>query len=105
MDTRELPDPRREELIPVVRYAVKRQLAKAKGNYWDLATLLELEVLANAVESAKDILARIDSTFPAAWQRETTARNLGLIRQARERKGTDSSWIAEIETQLARKSN
>lgn len=105
MDIREAPDPRREELIPVVRYAVKRKLAKSKADYWDLATLLELEVLANATDSAKDVLSRVAATQPAAWQRETTARNLGLIREARERKGTDSSWIAEIETQLAQKTN
>jgi len=101
MELREPPDTRRDELIPVVRYAVKRKLAKPKTDYWDLATLLELEVLANAAESAKEVLDRIASTQPAAWQRETTARNLGLIREGRERKGTDSRWIAEIETQLA----
>jgi hypothetical protein len=102
MDVRETPDPRRDEMIPVVRYAVKRRLAKPKADYWDLATLLELEVLANATSSAKDILARISSTHPAAWQTETTARNLKLIREARQRKGLDSSWILEVEAQLAR---
>jgi hypothetical protein len=100
MDLREAPDPRREELIPVVRYAVKRKLAKPKTDYWDLATLLELEVLANAAESATNVLDRITSTQAAAWQRATTARNLGLIREARERKGNASGWIADIETRL-----
>jgi hypothetical protein len=103
MELREAPDTRREELIPVVRYAVKRKLAKPKADYWDLATLLELEVLANAADAAKDVLERIASTHSAAWQRETTARNLGLIREGRERKGSDSSWIAEIEAELAQK--
>jgi hypothetical protein len=102
MDVRETPDPRREEMIPVVRYAVKRKLTKPRADYWDLATLLELEVLADASESAKDVLARIASTHAAPWQTETTARNIRLIREARERRGADSSWIAEVETQLAK---
>jgi len=102
MDLRDEPDPRREELIPVVRYAVKRRLAKPKADYWDLATLLELEVLANAVESARSILPRVASTAPDVWQVQSTIRNLRLIREARKRKGTDSEWIADIEAVLAR---
>jgi hypothetical protein len=35
------------------------------------------------------------------WQPATTARNLGLIRQARAARSEDVAWIAEIEAALA----
>ena len=35
------------------------------------------------------------------WQPATTARNLRLIREAREARGEDAAWIGEIEAALA----
>jgi hypothetical protein len=35
-----------------------------------------------------------------AWEGETTARNLRLIREAREARGTSSGWEQEIEKAL-----
>ena len=32
-------------VIPVVRYSVERRIAGGKADYWDWATLLEIEVL------------------------------------------------------------
>lgn len=101
MEYRESPDPRREEMIPVVRYAVQRKLAKGKVDYWDLATLLELEVLASNAGAAHEISARIRSIPADSWQKESTARNLTLIREARSKKGIESSWIQEIEKAIA----
>ena len=34
------------------------------------------------------------------WEPETTARNLRLIREARERRGEPAAWIAEVEAEL-----
>ena len=45
MELKEPPDPRRGQLIPVVTYAVERRIATGKPDYWDHATLLELDVL------------------------------------------------------------
>ena len=45
MEIKDPPDPRREALIPVVRYAVERRVAAGRPDYWDHATLLELAVL------------------------------------------------------------
>lgn len=36
------------------------------------------------------------------WDHETKARNLRLIRQARERRHLDVAWIADLEAQLER---
>jgi hypothetical protein len=100
MTLRSPADPRANELLPVVKYAVKRKLAKPKTDYWDLATLLELEVLDNAAQSANHVLDRIDAITPVDWQRKSTAYNLGFIRAARERNGIDSKWIADIQARL-----
>jgi len=35
-------DPRQADLLPVVRYSVKRRLAGKTADYWDHATMLEL---------------------------------------------------------------
>jgi hypothetical protein len=105
MEIRGDQDPRRDEMIPVVRYAVKRKLVKSKPEYWDFATLLELEVLANAPESANNAVERIQRTDTDAWQLETTARNVGMIRQAREQRGADVQWIAAIEQRLTKPSS
>jgi hypothetical protein len=35
-----------------------------------------------------------------AFEPETTARNLRLIREAREARGEEAAWIAEIEHSL-----
>jgi len=101
MDIRGESDSRIEEMVPVVRYAVKRKLAKTSPEYWPLATLLELEVLANSLEAAGQVLAQIDSTNAAGWQRESTAHNLRLIRGACERRDSDTLWIAAIEKHLS----
>ncbi|MFP3869160.1 MAG: TRAFs-binding domain-containing protein [Desulfobacteraceae bacterium] len=45
MEIRNPPDPGREQLLPVVEYAVNRRIAAGKPDYWDYATLLELAVL------------------------------------------------------------
>src|SRR5262249_39105542 len=63
MELREPPDPRREALIPVVRYAVERRIASGKPDYWDHATLLELGVLgkdeAGTATALADALASV----------------------------------------------
>lgn len=68
--------------------------------YWDHATLLELTVLggdrAAAAEALSDALPEITDHFMP----ETTARNLRLIREAREARGEEAGWIGEIEAAL-----
>jgi hypothetical protein len=83
-----------------VRYAVARRIASGKPDYWDYATLLELAVLADEQELAANALGDTLASAREAWERETTARNLRLIREARERGGKSSDWIETIETSL-----
>jgi hypothetical protein len=97
-------DPRQAELLPVVRYAVKRRMSGAKtADYWDFATLLELAVLAHDRTGATNALADALAAVREPWEPKTTANNLSLIRRARERRGENASWIGEIEGELSAK--
>ena len=100
MELKEPPDPRREQLIPVVRYAVERRIAAGKPDYWDYAARLELSVLAGDADGAGKALADALASAREIWERETTARNLRLIREAREHRGQRANWMGEIEAAL-----
>jgi hypothetical protein len=104
MELKEPPDSRREALIPVVRYAVERRIAAGKPDYWDHATLLELAVLAKDEPAAGAALADALASVRESWEPETTARNLRLIREARERRGEPAAWAAEVEAALRQRS-
>jgi len=103
MELKEPPDPRREQLIPVVQYAVERKIATGKPDYWDHATLLELAVLAKDEEKAMKALSDALAAIREVWEPETTARNLRLISEARERRGETVSWEKQIEKELEKK--
>ncbi len=82
-------DPRQVDLLPVVRYAVKRRLTGKTADYWDHATLLELAVLAGARDQAENALADALANVRERWEPKTTARNMRLIREARQARGVD----------------
>ncbi len=103
MELKDPSDRRQEQLIPVVRYAVERKIASGKPDYWDYATLLELAVLARDKQKALDALAHSLAAIREIWEPETTARNLRLIREVRERRGEGVPWTMEIEQELEKK--
>jgi tetratricopeptide (TPR) repeat protein len=100
MELKDPPDPRAANLIPVVGYAVERRIAGGKPDYWDHATRLELAVLARDEEAAAAALADALADVRESWEPETTARNLRLIREAREKRGTAPEWANDIERAL-----
>jgi len=102
MEVKDPPDPRREQLLPVVRYAVERKIAIGKPDYWDYATLLELAVLAKDEERAMKSLSNALAAIREGWEPETTAHNLRLIREARERRQESVEWEEGIEKELQR---
>lgn len=101
MELKDPPDLRRKHLIPVVSYAVEQRIANSKADYWDYATSLELAVLASDEDQAGQALAQALALTREDFERETTARNLRLIREARQRRGEQWNWIKEIEAALA----
>jgi len=103
MEIKEPPDPRREKLIPVVTYAVERRIDAGKPDYWDYATLLELAVLAKNEDAALIALGDSLAAIREVWEPETTARNLRLIREAREKRNDKIQWAEEIEKELEKR--
>ena len=87
----------KQELLPLVRFAVQQRLKGGNPDYWDYATLLELAVLASdeqdASERLSDALAHVREP---KWEPESTANNLELIRAAREKRGTAQPWLRDV---------
>jgi hypothetical protein len=105
MEMKEPPDPRQQELLPVVTYAVKRRIAAGKPDYWDHATLLELAVLGRDEAAAAAALGDALISVRETWEPETTLRNLRLIRDARDRRGEVSPWLPRLMDELERAAN
>jgi hypothetical protein len=105
MEILDPPDPRRNELLPVVAYAVERKIASSNPDYWDYATRLELAVLKKDENFAKSALSDALASIREPFEPETTARNLRIIREARERRHQEQApsnfaWTIQIEQQL-----
>jgi tetratricopeptide (TPR) repeat protein len=86
---------RKDELLPVVRFAVTERLKGSQPMYWDYATLLEIAVLEN---NEKEAFKRLSDSLAAVrepWEPETTANNLKLIREARQARGDAQGWLDE----------
>ena len=96
MELKAPPDPRREQLIPVVAYAVERRIATGKPDYWDYATRLELAVLGKNEQQAMDATDATLAVLRENWEAETTARNLRLIQEARQKRNESVPWADEI---------
>jgi len=103
MEFQDPPDPRRVDLIPVVRYAVLRRVAAGRPDYWDHATLLEIAVLAADESAASQALCDALAAVREIWEPETTANNVKLIREARSRRGISVPWAEEIEDELKKR--
>lgn len=103
MEVRNPPDPRRHAILPVVAYAVARRLAHGKPDYWDHATRMEVAVLGLQQADAEAALADALANVRESWEPETTARNLRLIREARDRRREAVPWAEDIEGALLRR--
>ncbi|HUS12520.1 MAG TPA: TRAFs-binding domain-containing protein [Pyrinomonadaceae bacterium] len=90
----------KSELLPVVRFAVLQRLKTGTPDYWDHATLLELEVLDSHPDEAAQHLSDALVTVRARWEPETTENNLKLIQEARRSRKIDEPWLEEIISQL-----
>jgi tetratricopeptide (TPR) repeat protein len=105
MELQEPPNAKQQQLIPVVRYAVERRIATAQPDYWDHATLVELAILARDEAAARAALKDALACVREAWEPESTARNLRLIREARARRGETLAWARTVEDALAQRAH
>jgi tetratricopeptide (TPR) repeat protein len=103
MEIKNPPDPRRVQILPIVKYAVERKIARGKPDYWDFATLLELAVLALDEAEARRALQKAVTRIREAWEPKTTVRNLSLIRASREQRGAAPAWATELEQELQKR--
>ena len=93
---RDRNDARLEELLPVVRYAALRRVARGVAGYWSYAALVELAVLADDEAEARAAAAGALGEHPKPWMRAATLKNLRLLREA----GIAPAWLNEIEQRL-----
>jgi tetratricopeptide (TPR) repeat protein len=103
MELHDPPDPRRLEILPVVNYSVGRKIATGQPDYWDYATLLELAVLAKNQQRAEDAASNALAAIRETWEPETTASNLRMIRETRERRGDSLPWAKDVENELLKR--
>ncbi len=103
MEVRDPPDPRRDKLFPVVSYANERRLASGQADYWDHATRLELAVLDRDETGAQEALSRALAAVRESWEAASTANNLKLIREGRQRRNDAVPWAPMLEEELVRK--
>jgi hypothetical protein len=95
------PDPRREALVPVVAYAVRRRIAQGGGDYWDHATLFELAIIALDADMAAEAFADMTACAHEGWMRETTLRNASLLLASAKRAGADIATLEKLADELA----
>jgi tetratricopeptide (TPR) repeat protein len=103
MEISDPPDPRRQQILPVVSYSVERRMASGKPDYWDYATRLELAFLAGDEGASNKALSQALSSVRERFEPETTARNLRLISEAREKRGALQPWMTKIIDALNRR--
>jgi hypothetical protein len=103
MEIKRNPDPRRIDLIPVVKYSVQRKIANGKADYWDYATLLELAILAKDREASFNFLSKALTHLREDWEGQTTLRNVRMIGKAREKRDEVLPWIKKIEDVIEKK--
>jgi len=99
MELQDKPDPRQTVILPVVRYSATRK-AQRTPDYWDYATLMELAVIGRDDGEAESQLSEALGVARAAWELESTAKNLKKLRDARTARGEDTASIERLEQEL-----
>ena len=74
-----------ERLTPLVSFAVARRGGAASDDYWELATVLELAVIARDFKAAEDVLPKALAVVTEGWMATTTADNLDMVLTRRRR--------------------
>ncbi len=82
-------------LAPVVAFAVARIGGIASGDYWTIATVLELAVAQGDESLARRAFSAMQDTAPDPWMMMTTAENIKLLSTALPGLG-ESDWVQEL---------
>lgn len=98
-------DQRQSKILPVVQYAVERRLTAKNPDYWDYATLLELDILSNNKDEASTTLSKALISIREKWEPKTTANNIQKIIEVREERNEQIDWIKEVHDELIKAYN
>ena len=71
-----------EQLAPLVSFAVARSGGVSSNNYWDLATVLELNCISSDWFSAVNVLPKVLDKAKESWMLNLTLDNLAILKQA-----------------------
>jgi len=96
MSSLDEPDARLDELLPVVLFATKQRIAQTSPDYWDYATLMELEVIADNPKRAKEALLKALPLATEDWMKETTRATMVMLKDKWKNQGEDVVWLDEI---------
>jgi Flp pilus assembly protein TadD len=83
-----------ERVIPELRRLLDTSVASGQADYWQVATSLELAVLAGDYSAAEAMLGPAVQRAASPWMLESTAHNLELLSSARE--GADRPELRSI---------
>ena len=91
-------DERFDKFLPIVSYAVERQLKLKAKDYWTQATALELAVLALNENDARKYYAAAKACNPINFMKESTAGNLKKIYDKAIKNSDEQSlgWLKNI---------
>jgi len=96
MSALDTPDERLEALLPVVLFATKQRIKQSSPDYWDYATLMELEVIAHNPQGAKEALLKALPQADEEWMKKTTRDTMVMLRDKWREQGEDVAWLDEI---------
>lgn len=85
-----------EQLAPLVSFAVARRGGVSSNNYWDLATVLELNCISSDWVSAVNVLPKVLDKAKESWMLKSTLDNLTILKQARICQGHNIEKLQEI---------
>ena len=100
MELKEPPDPRRREIVPVVYYAVEQRIRSEAADTLGLCCLVGAEGAGQGRGQGVDTLGRSIVWVRESWEARTTARDLRLIREARQRREGDPALGGGAESEL-----
>ena len=91
-------DTRFDKLLPIVSYAIERQLKLKPKDYWTQATALETSVLALNEVDARKYFAAAKTCNPEDWMKKSTAGNLKRIYDKAIKTSDEQSlqWLKNI---------
>ena len=85
-----------EQLAPLVSFAVARRGGVSSNNYWDLATVLELNCISSDWFSAGKVLPKVLDRAKESWMLKLTLEDLTMLKQSHVDQGHKTEKLQEI---------